>query len=424
MRLGSAILAVVCLTACSTDRPGLSPVERPVIDNTVVQPNSQSVISALISARVTHADSVRVRFHVAGSVGSDSLTPAVVPVQEAVNMPVLGLLPETHYVLRLEAFAARVTASGESVDLITSQLPADLPSYTASGTIRLVGFVVFAAGRYGLAIDRTGRVVWYRKFDGGPGLNFMAQPTGHYVARPPTGGPVASAPWVEVDVLGNVTRTFGCANGLTPRFHDLIELLDGSYWVMCDETRTMDLTSFGGVAEAHVTGTAIQHIGANGELLFHWSAFDHLSIDDLAPTDRTGASVNWTHGNALDLDADGNLLVSFRSLDEITKIDAKSGAIMWRLGGRANQFTFIGAGTPPFAHQHGARLVDPSPLLLLDNLGDPLESRAERFVLDQSARMARLVQAYSSMPPVVTEVGGSVQPLADGRALVSFGTAG
>jgi len=38
--------------------------------------------------------------------------------------------------------------------------------------------------------------------------------------------------------------------------------------------------------------------------------------------------------------------------------------------------------------------------------------------------MARLVQAYSSMPAVVTEIGGSVQPLADGRALVSFGTAG
>ena len=41
------------------------------------------------------------------------------------------------------------------------------------------GFVVFGAGPYGLAIDNTGRVVWYHRFPNGPGLNFEAEPTGH-----------------------------------------------------------------------------------------------------------------------------------------------------------------------------------------------------------------------------------------------------
>src|SRR5439155_1419967 len=80
---------------------------------------------------------------------------------------------------------------------------------------------------YGLVIDNTGRVVWYHRFLNGPGLNFEAEPTGRYYARPPTPDRTDLEPWAEIDPLGNVTRTFGCAGGLQPRFHDLIAELDG-----------------------------------------------------------------------------------------------------------------------------------------------------------------------------------------------------
>src|ERR1041385_1355685 len=100
---------------------------------------------------------------------------------------------------------------------------------------------------------------------------------------------------------------------------------------MCDESRTMDLTADGGVAQARVTGTNVQHVTAEGKLLFQWSPFDHFAITDVEPGERTGTNVNWTHGNALDFDTDGNLIVSFRNLGEITKIDVASGAVIWRM---------------------------------------------------------------------------------------------
>ena len=149
----------------------------------------------------------------------------------------------------------------------------------------------------------------------------MAQPTGHYTVRAPTPDPYDNEPWLELDALGNITRTFGCARGLTSRFHDLILEVDGSFWILCDETRTLDLTAYGGRPGARVTGTVVQHIGVDGALRFEWSAFDHFSITDLDPSERTGTAVNWTHANSLDRDLDGNLLVSFRSLGEITKIE-------------------------------------------------------------------------------------------------------
>src|SRR5262249_55338483 len=154
-----------------------------------------------------------------------------------------------------------------------------------------------------------------------------------YVARPTTPDPNDVEPLIELDPLGHITRTLACARGLRPRFHDVLVEPNGSYWLMCDETRDVDLSGLGGVAGAKGTGTVVQHLDPSGALLFDWSPFDHFDITDVNQESRSGPLVNWTHGNALDLDTDGNLIVSFRSLSEITKIDTKTGAVLWRMGG-------------------------------------------------------------------------------------------
>jgi len=83
-------------------------------------------------------------------------------------------------------------------------------------------------------------------------------------------------------------------------------------------------------------------------VLFQWSPFDHFAITDLDSASRTGPSVNWTHGNALALDDDGDLRVSFRSLGEVTRINTATGDVRWRMGGRRNEFAFPGTTMPPF----------------------------------------------------------------------------
>ena len=422
MRAHRLAALAVLVAACETEPTGLP---RPEIPSAAVVPNIHNVLSAMVSARLVRTDSVAVQFRREGDPpGSESATPMFPVKTEIVSLPVLGLLPNERYTLRVIAYGEGRVTVGSGMSLRTGSLPADLPRYVASGSAPSPGYIVFASGRYGLVIDNTGRIVWYRHFPDGAGLNFMAQPTGRYVVRPPTPEPGDTEPWVELDALGNVTRTMSCVAGLQPRPHDLILEADGSYRLLCDETRTMNLTAYGGVANARVTGTVVQHISATGELLFQWSPFDHFAITDVDPAERSGPTVNWTHGNALDVDEDGNLLVSFRNLSEITKIDGRTGAVIWRLGGRRNQFTFDGTTMPAFSHQHGVRACGAGTLIILDNVGDPRSSRAERYVIEEGSRTARLTQAYASVPTVVTEIGGSVQSLADGRTLVSFGTAG
>jgi outer membrane protein assembly factor BamB len=282
--------------------------------------------------------------------------------------------------------------------------------------------VLFAAGQYGLVIDNTGRVVWYVRFPDGPSLNFQAQPNGRYIARPFKPDTTDPSPILELNPLGTVTRRIGCARGLRARFHDLLVQPDGSYWIMCDETRVMDLSGVGGVAGAAVTGTVVQHLDPTGGLVFEWSPFDHFEITDVDQQARSGPTVNWTHGNALDLTADGNLLISFRSLSEVTKVDPRTGRVLWRMGGVRNEFAFPESG-PPFLGQHGVRAAG-GELVLLDNFGHVEGSRAERYVVDDATRTARLTGTYIPTFATRAELGGTTQNLPGRHTLVAFGDGG
>ena len=418
------VVATFVVAGCHDGRSDATAPRRPAITGASVTPNPANVLSAVVTVRVRDADSVAVRLSLVGTgAPADSLTPARSVAGESAVVPVLGLLPARAYTLTPVAFAAGNSTLGESLAFTTDTLPSDLPRYAATGTDPSPGYVVFAAGVFGLVIDNSGRVVWYRRFPNkGPGLNFIAQPNGRFTARPPSEATVLGH-WVEVDPLGSVTRELGCARDLQPRLHDLIGERDGSYWLLCDETRDMDLSPEGGVQHALVTGTVVQHLSASGDVLFDWSPFDHFAITDGNPDDRRGPLVNWTHGNAFDFDTDGNLIVSFRNLSEVTKIDARTGNVMWRLGGRRNEFTFADGSAPMFAGQHSARAAAPGALMLLDNIGDPTASRAEWYTIDEGTRTARLVRSAGT-PGVITLIGGSMQSLPGGRTLVSFGTAG
>jgi arylsulfotransferase ASST len=414
-----ALLLVI--TACGRDQ-AVEPEPRPVVLSASAAANANNVLSAIVTARVQLADSVAVRYGLDGA-PPDQVTPAIVPSGEDVQIPVLGLLPAAQYAFQVVVYGGSAEVAAPPFSFQTGALPADLPQYHAGGADPSSGYVVFAAGMYGLVIDNGGRVMWYHRFPFGPGLNFQVQPTGRYYARPSTPTAGDFEPWIEIDPLGNVTRTFGCAGGLVARFHDLVAEADGSVWLLCDETRTMDLTALGGFANAQVTGSVVQHIAADGTLLFQWSAFDHFAITDLEAADRAGPTVNWTHANALTFDADGNLFVSFRSLSEITKIDPRTGGVIWRMGGLANQFTLQATTLPAFSRQHGLR-VDGQFLLLLDNAGDPAASRAERYRYDEAAKQAWLVASYASLPAVQALLGGTTQVLPGDRTLVAYGNGG
>jgi hypothetical protein len=217
-RVVPLLLAAACADTTGPDGT------RPVVVSASVARDSGNVLAAAVPVRARYADSVAVRFRRAGDAIGQT-TPAVAVHGDSARIAVYGLYASNRHAIEVLAWGPGGEAEVFALEHTTDALPADLPSYDAGGPDPSPGYVVFAAGRYGIALDNAGRVVWYRHFPDGVGLNFMAQPNGRYAARPPSSDRADDGAWVEIDPSGAITRTLGCARGLAPRPHDLIAVI-------------------------------------------------------------------------------------------------------------------------------------------------------------------------------------------------------
>jgi hypothetical protein len=176
----------------------------------------------------------------------------------------------------------------------------------------------------------------------------------------------------------------------------------------------------GGHPEALVVGCIVQEIDGQGNVIFEWRSWDHISILD-SNQDLTGDFIRYIHCNAVERDTDGHILLSSRHLDEVTKINRQTGEIIWRLGGKQNQFTFT--NDPGFFYQHDARRLPNGRLSIYDNrtYQAPEYSRAVEYVLDEVNMTAARVFEYRSTPDTYGGAMGSYQRLPGGNVLVGWG---
>ncbi len=136
-------------------------------------------------------------------------------------------------------------------------------------------------------------------------------------------------------------------NGYITDLHDIIRLENGHTFLLSYdyEKVRMDTIVAGGDSNATVIGTIMQELDENKNVVFQWRSWDHVKITDAAYDINLKAStVDYVHTNSIEIDYDGNILLSNRYFDEITKIDRQTGNTIWRLGGKYcknNQFTFL-----------------------------------------------------------------------------------
>ena len=313
---------------------------------------------------------------------------------------------------------------------ITVSIPA---SGTAEGLIFLSTFYFDLRNQvpsqpYLLILDNTGEPVFYRKMPvGNPLIDFKPQPDGTLT--------YADFQNNQIYVLDNtytLVRTITAKNGFKADNHEVLVLPDGNVLYMIYDARTVDMSAIapGGLPNATVLGLVLQEQDPAGNVTFEWQSWDHIPITD-TNQDLTLPVIDYAHGNSIDVDSDGNLLVSSRHLDEVTKINHQTGEIMWRLGGKANQFTFLN-DSRPFIKQHSARRLDNGHLLLFDNgdgqLGDDPAttpgrySRAAEYALDEVNLTATLVWEYRNTPDTYSFAMGNAQRLPNGNTFIGWGS--
>jgi hypothetical protein len=232
-------------------------------------------------------------------------------------------------------------------------------------------------------------------------------------------------------VLNSQYRTVAtvkAGNGLQADLHEFqIEPHDIAY-VTAFNPISCNLKPAGGTGNGVILDTALEAIDMRtGLVRWEWHSLDHIGVDESeiqAPT--TKAPWDWIHVNSIDLERDGNVLISARNTWAVYQLQAGTGKILWRLGGIKSSFKIgqpgQGAAT---AWQHDARMLPDGDMTIFDDGSDPPvepQSRAITVSLNLKTHTAKLVSAIEHPAPgILSPSQGNVQTLTDGNLLVDYG---
>lgn len=430
-------LSAVTLAACSGDE-GIAPKsEPPEISLVAAATNPHNALSAIVTFRADRADSARVVYQSAGE--TQSATPYYAVPSASGQVAVLGLRPSTTYTVSVEAMGSRTVARSASILVTTGALP------DAIQTLRLAGSGTPSPGytlmvpislatdpiAYVVIFDEKGEIVWYRAFSGeGWAVEAKQQQNGDitvFLGRS-YGWQPNYGRYVQVKPSGEIVRAFTASAPFYTDPHELLLSFSDTVLVAAHlfgyELQRFDLSALGGMSDVLLGVHTIERQTAAGVTEFRWNSAGHFSPGDW-PTQKS-QTLDVVHPSSLGLDHDGNYVASFQAMDEITKIDSRTGEIIWRFGGRNNQFPIEDDPLGGFGGQHHVQVLSDGHLLLFDNQARtrPAQSRAVEYSLDTSAMVARMVWEYRPQPSVASPIMGSAQRLASGNTLVGFGAAG
>lgn len=426
-----AAAAIGCTDSTGTTSPaGLdapSATAQPSIGPVAVRLDSTNALAARVVFTVQHTDSARVLYRING--GAERAISAGA-VHDSAQVPLLGLPAEATITARVVAMAAAGSDTSASVTTTLAAAPdiyRRVQLQTTTGHLS-GGYVLVSLNlgdtAYAAAFDTTGHVAWYHAFPGAiASSDAFQQPNGDitiYLGTSHGWDPVAGY-YAEIRPTGDVVREWRTPTGYYTDPHELrVDASDGASYFFGYDIRATDLTSRGGSADSLLAGHTIFRVDAAGNTTPIFAARDHFTIADwVIPPDGLG---DFDHPNSLDIDHDGDLIVSWRNIGEVSKIDPHTGQFVWRLGGPQNQFTFVNDPLGGFGGQHFARVLPNGDLLLYDNgwTHTPNETRAAEYRLDLAAHTATLVWQFRHQPALFTPFVGSVQRLASGNTFIAY----
>jgi len=300
---------------------------------------------------------------------------------------------------------------------------------TGTGTTDTI-VVPFQCGGPGqlVAIDERGQVEWYQNmtvgFGEGPGVllaGFDASAASLIGLLGHSG--IAEFAWTGERLGGGKVGV----DYPLPTHHSVFRkgslrfVLNANSFTEADGTYVMD---------------GVYVFDADWAVLDEWSLREVLTPSGGGPiggfwADEFPGTVDYSHGNGIDVDDAGDWILSFRGLNTVIKIRGDPvapdfGSVLWALTTSGlspftSDYSVIssnGATTEPFFNeQHHAHLEDDGGLWLFDNGEFGADSRGMRMMLDDNAATADIDQVFQL--DTFCSVQSSVYRLPNGHALVA-----
>jgi hypothetical protein len=290
-------------------------------------------------------------------------------------------------------------------------------------------------GQYGpMILDEDGAVVWFRplsptgtraadfrvqQYEGKPVLTWWQDPLSH--------GGSSKAGEVILDSSYRRLAVIRAGNGFQPDLHEFQITPQGTGLITVYDGIDCDLSAVGGPRDAAVADTLLQQIDLKtGLVMYEWHSLDHVPLSDSYASARHASRTtpfDYFHINSIDVQPEGDLLIDARNTWAAYDVDARTGQVRWRLGGRRSSFA-LGAGART-AYQHDARRQADGTITFFDNGATPAvhpQSRAIAVRLDRAAKAASVVrEAVHPGKALVAGSQGNLQALANGDWMVGWG---
>jgi hypothetical protein len=286
-------------------------------------------------------------------------------------------------------------------------------------------------GSYFMILENSGNPVFYSKTQSLGGLTC----NGLFEYRRPIPGENKKFTWYLHDEDFNDVDSFQMGNGQLADNHDFQILPNGHALMFSYSSHIIDMSQIveGGHPACNVGGAVIQELDVYKNVIFQWRSIDYIPITDTY-RNPTSARISSIHVNSIELDeTDGNIILSCRATSDVIKISRVTGEVIWRLGGKKNEFTFINEheeNAPRyFKLQHDARRYANGNLSMFDNgasNNDPERtySRGVEYALDEVNKTATMVWEYRNAPDFLAMSGGDCIRVGKGNTTMNWGAAG
>jgi hypothetical protein len=311
------------------------------------------------------------------------------------------------------------------------------PNGTSGGYIFLTP--ASGAGLWGpLIVDETGSPVWFRKVPDPAtvAIDFKVQ---QYHNKPVltwwegtiggTGGQgVGQGEFVLADTSYREVARVRAAGTEQADQHDFVITPRNTALFCIYDPIPYDLSPIGGPKNGVLHDGVIQELDiATGRKLFEWRASQHVGLNEsyapLPVGDSAHLPYDYFHANSIGLAADGNIIISSRHCWTTFKLDKTTGAVMWRLGGKKNDFQQDDRSK--FAWQHDFRQRRDGTYSVFDNGAGITKvhpySRGLIMKMDEAARRVTFVAEFVHPDKISAPTQGCFRELADGGSFIGWG---
>lgn len=237
----------------------------------------------------------------------------------------------------------------------------------------------------------------------------------------------------EFNLAGERVRSVNTVGGPSD-FHDVLRLPNGNYVVATAQEDPCRLTSWGVSGPRTCINHVFQELTPEGVVVWEWDTSAHIPVSETPEVWREQQFADasfpevadpW-HYNSVEDTGDG-FIISFRHLDAVYKIDKRTGAIVWKLGGtrRPESLRLVGDRLNGFSGQHDARLLGDGSVSLYDNgtlgLGPSRAPRSISYAIDTGANTATLVDDVRDAIAPTSGCCGSTRVLPGGNRVTGWG---